>query len=234
VNRRGLQGAVLIAALVATCGTGIGADPDLSGLVEPYLQARRQEALGMLAAKAYVEPLRPSGEPKPQPAVSLVLLPYSAAFEAQLDAVKAGLRDSVDSYVQAVGRIEAARVEYERALVTAGAGELVRNETTDARGSVELPGLPAGDWLLLAWHEGGYVSKQNRLQQQDLKKYQDFPTAASYSVVTYWRSRVTVRKGETVEVSLTDRSIWMTAGRQEGTAPSRQRRPAGSDQQRRP
>ena len=45
-----------------------------------------------------------------------------AAFEAELDAAKEGLRGSLDAYVQTVTRIEGARVDYERGLVEAGAG----------------------------------------------------------------------------------------------------------------
>ena len=52
------------------------------------------QALGVVAARAYVEPTRPTAPPTPQPDVSVTLLPYSAALEAELDAVKAGLRDS--------------------------------------------------------------------------------------------------------------------------------------------
>lgn len=210
------RAALIVAAGVSLAGPGTAAETDLASLVEPYLQARRGEALGVVAARAYVEPTRPGAAPAPQPAVSIVLLPYSAEFDAELGAVKAGLRNSIDTFVQAVGRIESARVDYERALVAAGAGELVRSEATDAQGAVEMTGLPAGDWLLLAWHEGGHLSKHHKIRDQDAKRYPDIPSTVTYSTVTYWRARITVRKGETAEVSMTDRSVWMTAPRQEG------------------
>ncbi|HUM15238.1 MAG TPA: hypothetical protein VL086_06085 [Candidatus Nitrosotalea sp.] len=233
MSRRGLRRAALIvAAGVAVAGPGMAAETDLANLVEPYLKARGGEALGVVTARAYVEPTRVGAAPTPQPPVSMVLLPYSAEFEAELDAVKAGLRNSVDTFTQAVGRIESARVEYERALVTVGAGELVRSEATDAQGLVELTGLPAGDWLLLAWREGAHLSKHYKIRDQDAKRYPDLPTTVTYSMVTYWRARVTVRRGETAEVSMSDRSVWMTAPRQEGGS-SKPPRPPSSTPKRR-
>ena len=222
-----MQRAVLIAetALVAV-GSAMAAETDLAALVQPYQNAAREQALGIVAAKAYVEPARGSVEPTPQSAVSLVLLPYSAAFEADLDALKAGLRDSVDSYTRVAGGIEAARVDYERALVAAGAGDLVRNEATDSQGVAEVAGLPAGDWVLLAWRESGQQTKQHKVRDQDAKRYPDVPSTVTYSMVTFWRSRVTVQKGETVEVSLSDRNVWMTAPRQEGGNPKPPRPPS--------
>jgi hypothetical protein len=220
ISLRALGRAAVIAgaALVAVAGAS-AAEMDLGTLVQPYQQAARDQALGIVAAKAYVEPGRGGAGPTPQSAVSLVLLPYSAAFEADLDVVKAGLRDSVDSYTRAAGGVETARVDYERALVAAGAGELVRNEATDAQGFAEVAGLPAGDWMLLAWREGGQQTKQHKVREQDSKRYPDVPSTVTYSMVTFWRSRVTVQKGETVEVSLSDRNVWMTAPRQEGGNP---------------
>lgn len=226
--------ALSAAGLLLLTGSGLASEEDLARLVEVYLAARDARALGTLAARAHAEPTRPSAQPAPQPSVSVVLLPYSAAFEAELDTVKAGLRDSLDGYVQAVARIEEARVDYERALLAAGGGELVRGEVTDGQGSARLSDLPAGEWLLLAWHEGGHMSKRFRLREQDAKRYPNVPTNVTYSIVTYWRARVVVRQGETVEVTVTDRNVWMTAARQEGGTPVPPRKsPASGSQKRR-
>lgn len=233
VIRAGRTG-VAVAGLLLLTGSGLAGEGDLTGLVDGYLRARDARAVGTLTARAYAEPTRPSAEPAPQPSVSVVLLPYSAAFEAELDATKAGLRDSLDGYVQAVARIEEARVDYERALLAAGGGELVRNEITDAQGSARLGDIPVGEWLLLAWQEGGHVSKRFRLREQEVKGYPNVPTNVTYSIVTYWRARVTVRQRETIEVTVTDRNVWMTAARQEGGTPVLPRRsPAGGSQKRR-
>jgi hypothetical protein len=228
------RAALAAAGLLLLTGSGLAGEGDLTGLVEAYLQVRDARALGTLTARAHAEPTRPSAEPAPQPSVSVVLLPYSAAFEAELDTVKAGLRDSLDGYVQAVARIEEARVDYERALVAAGGGELVRSETTDAQGSARIGDLPAGEWLLLAWHESGHTSKRFKLREQDAKRYPHVPAGVTYSIVTYWRARVVIRQGGTVEIAVTDRNVWMTAARQEcGTPVPAPRSPASGSPKRR-
>jgi hypothetical protein len=47
--------------------------------------------------------------------MAVTLVPYSAVSEAQLDAVKSGIRDSVDGCVKAVARVGTARVDYQTA-----------------------------------------------------------------------------------------------------------------------
>lgn len=224
--RRIVGAALAVAALSLVARFASAGEPDVAGLVEPYLKARQDRLLGAVAVRAYSEPARPNAGVVTQRSVSIALVPYSAAFEAELDAVKSGLRDSVDAYVQAVGRIEGARVDYQGGLVGAAAGDLVRSATTDLDGTARLDDLPAGEWLLLAWYEGGHSSKRFTIRDQDTKRYPNVPTNVTYSVVTYWRTRVTVRAGETAEVAATDRNVWMTAGRQEtGTPVAPPRRP---------
>lgn len=231
---RPVRGALAVTGLLLVAGSGLAAEPDLAGLVGPYLKAREARLLGTVALRAYAEPARANAGATVQPSVSVRLLPYSAAFEAELDAVKTGLRDSLDAYIQAVGRIEGARVDYEGGLVTVAAGDLVRSATTDAQGTARLDDVPAGEWLLVAWHEGGHTSKRFKLRDLDAKRYPNVPTNVTYSIVTYWRARVTVRPGETAEIAANDRNVWMTAGRQESGTPVPPRRPppAGTDQRR--
>ncbi len=212
---------------------GPAANADLRDLVQAYLKTG--QAPGAVAARAYVEPARPTAGPAPQADVSVVLLPYSAALEAELDAVKAGLRDSVDAYTRAVTRIETARVDYERALLAAGGGALVRSEITDAQGGAQVGDVPAGEWLVLAWREGGHTAKRFRLRDQDAKRYPHVPSNVTYSIVTYWRMRVTVKPSETVEIGMSDRNTWMTGARQEAGSPVPPRPPTsgGGTQKRR-
>lgn len=219
--------ALALAGLLLSPGPGPAADGELTSLVEAYLKSGSEQVPGVVAARAYLEPARPNAAEAPQPDVSLVLLPYSAALEAELDAVKAGLRDSTDAYIRAVGRIEAARVDYSRALVAAGGGTLVRTETTDARGAARVGDVPAGEWLVLAWREDGHTSKRFKLRDQDAKRYPHVPSNVTYSLVTYWRMRVAVKPAETVEVVMSDRNSWMTGARHEAGSPVPPRHPAG-------
>lgn len=224
---------VLAGALLLIAGRGPSADESVAELVAPYLKARSERALGTVTATAYAEPARPNADPTPRPSVSVTVVPYSAAFEAELDAAKEGLRDSLDAYMQTVTRIEGARVEYERCLVAAGAGELVRTEMTSAQGTAALGDLPAGDWLVLAWREGGHLSKRFNLRDTEASRFPNVTTSVTYSVVTFWRARVVVRAGETEEVTLHDRNVWLTAARQEGGTPVTPRRPSGAGTKRR-
>jgi hypothetical protein len=224
--RTGLA-ALAVAGLLLSPGPGPAADGNLTDLVEAYLKTGAERAPGAVTARAYVEPTRPSAAAAPQPDVSVVLLPYSAALEAELDAVKAGLRDSVDAYARAVTRIERARVDYERALLAAGGGALVRNEITDAQGGARVGDVPAGEWLVLAWREWGHTAKRFKLRDQDAKRYPHVPANVTYSLVTYWRMRVAVKPAETVEVAMSDRNTWMTGARQEAGSPLAPRPPAG-------
>ena len=164
------RAALIALGLLLSPVPGPAADGDLADLVRAYLKTGAEQAPGVVAARAYVEATRPTASPAPQPAVSVVLVPYSAALEAELDAVKAGLRDSVDAYAGAVARIETARVDYERALLAAGGGALVRSEITDAQGGAQVGDVPAGEWLILAWREGGHTAKRFKLRDQDTKR----------------------------------------------------------------
>ena len=215
---------MIVGALLLLAGSGYAAETDLQTLVSPYLKAQEQRTLGVVAARAYAEPTRPGASPTPTPAVSVMLLPYSPSLDAELQAVKAGLRDSLEAFATAVTRVETARVDYERALLAVGGGELVRTETTDDQGAARLQDLPAGEWLVLAWQEGGHLSKHFNIHGLEARQYPNMPTNVTYSVVTYWRLRVTVHPTETVEVSLNDRNVWMTAARQEGGTPAPPRR----------
>lgn len=223
---RPLPALPIVAGLLLLGRVGLAADQDVGALVGTLFKARDDRALGAVTARAYAEPSRPGAGPAPQPSVLIHLVPYSAAFEAELDAVKTGLRVSMDGYTRAVSRIEESRVDYERALVAAGGGALVRSEVTDAEGAVRLADIPAGDWLMLAWREAGHLTKRFKSSEQDLKRYPNVPTTTTYSMVTYWRVRVTVSPGETAEVAMNDRNVWMTAPRQEGGASTPPRAPA--------
>ena len=231
----GCLGRALIAAggMLVLAGPGLAADASVAGLVAPFLKAQSDGTLGTVAAKAHAEPIRPSAGPAPQPSVSITLVPYSVALETELDTVKAGLRDSLDAYLLAVARIEDTRVDYQRALLEAGAGELVRTQLTDGQGAAQFGDLPVGDWLVLAWREGGHISKRFKLRDTEASRYPNVPSNVTYSVVTYWRTRVTVRAGETAEVTMSDRNVWLTAARQEGGTPVTPQRPQGARKQRR-
>ncbi len=209
-----LSALVMLTILAGLPGLGTAAG-DLSTLVAPYLAAQKERAVGEIVGHAYVESPRRETPPTPYPSVRVRLLPYSAQFETQLDAIKSGFRDSLKNYGEAVSRLEDARVAYERALLEAGGGGLLKEGVTDAAGTVRFSQVPTGEWLFVAWQETGHQRKTSKPEPKVGVKYADVPITIDYSTVSYWRQRVSMKPGETAEIILSDRSIWMTAVRQE-------------------
>jgi len=188
-------------------------------LVPRYLKALEERAVGEVEGRAHGEPRRPSGPPVPYDGVSVLLLPYAAEIEARLDGVKTHLRDSTTSYVEAYADLTAVRADFERELLFAGGGELIRGTVTDSDGSLRLVGIPAGEWLLLGWREEQHAVKGARAAPGSAAGFPGIPVTTGYAAVSYWRMRVSVRAGEVTSVDLSDRSVWLTAVRQELTHP---------------
>jgi hypothetical protein len=111
--------------------------------------------------------------------------------------------------------LTAVREAYERELLAAGAGELIRGAVSDAAGQLRLEGVPAGEWLVLGWREEPHVIKVSKTPSKDAGHFATGPTMTGFATVSYWRQRVSLRPGETAEVSLNDRSVWLTAVREE-------------------
>ncbi len=216
---------VLAPLILASAGLAAAAElapapgPARRELVAPYLRALEARAVGDVDGRAYGEPRRPSGPPVPLDGVSVLLLPFAAEVEAQLDAIKTHLRDSITSYVEAYADVTAVRLGYERELLAAGGGELIRGAVSDAAGTLRLAGLPSGEWLLLAWREEAHVVKGAKAAPKDASRYQDIPVMTGYATVSFWRMRVLVRPGDVTAVHLSDRGVWLAAVREERSHP---------------
>ncbi len=129
----------------------------------PYLRARDEGRTDAVTGDAFAESRRPTGAPTAYGDVSVLLLPYSSDFEAELDRIRAGLRESSLAYVEAAARFRVARKTYEHELLFAGGGELIRGEVTDAGGRFRFAGVPAGSWLMLAWREIPHGASARRI-----------------------------------------------------------------------
>jgi hypothetical protein len=221
-----------LAVLVATGGASPGAE-DRREQVSPYLRALEARAVGEIDGRAFGEPRRPSAPASPYEGVSLLAFPYAADVDAHLDAIKRQQRDSIANYTEAHADVTAVREAYERELLTAGAGELIRGAVSDATGRVRLEGVPAGEWLLLGWREESHAVKAARTPTRDAGHFATAPTVTGYGAVSYWRMRVSLRAGETTEVSLSDRSVWLNAVREELTYPDEGVKKSGSSKKRR-
>jgi hypothetical protein len=204
-----------IAGLASLAGVVPAAAQDATSLIAPYLQARDAHSVGTVAARALGDPPRPTASPVPYEGVSVMLLPHSSEFEAQLQSIKEHFRDSLKHYMDATVEVTDARAAYERTLLAAGGGELIRGEVSDARGVARLAPLPAGEWILLAWRSQPHGSQSAKPRHENLGVFRDVPVSTGYWIVTYWLAPLAVRAGETTEVALGDRNVWLTAVREE-------------------
>jgi hypothetical protein len=210
VSLRSVTGLLLLGLLMLRGGPPVSAD-DLTDLVAPYLQARDGLRLGEVVGRVLGDPPHPNAPAIPYEGVSVLLLPRSVAFESELDGIKEHLRDSLKSYMGAAAQVMSARSAYESDLLWAGGGELIRGEVSDAQGLVRLTGVPAGEWVLLAWREEAHPEKPHMLKAREARGFRDIPVSAGHSVVTYWWMRLQVRAGETTSVDLNDRNVRIDA-----------------------
>jgi hypothetical protein len=209
--------------------------------VERYRQAAERHELGSIRGRVFQERRKPSAPEMPYIGTAISVLPRSETWLFRLNAIKSAARESTETYRRAAPAVRAARDEYEKRLLEAGAGDLTQGATVDAEGRFTLEGLPAGPWVLLA-HHATYVHKlaeprpaapgsvvTGRPPAPPLP-FVPGDKLAGFAVTTYWLREINV-VGDGVEtVELTDRNAWLT-----GVVESRQppRSPDQPYQQRR-
>lgn len=208
--------------LVATLllGGALTAAADAPALIAPYLRARDEARTGTVVGEVFAEPTRPTASPAPQPDVSVVLVPATAELDEELSRIRTGFRESARNYLTAAARLRAAREGYERELAFAGGGELSRGEVTDVAGRFRFTDVPAGQWLLLGWREVPHAVAGRRVPARDLGAFVGNTHTTRHAVVDYWKLAVTVRPGESTEVRLHDRNVWLTAIQEDVTTPT--------------
>jgi hypothetical protein len=192
---------------------------DAAELTAPLLAARERGAFGRVDGRAYAEGQRGGAEPTPYPAVSVLLLPRSDAFEAEMEGIKASYRDSTDAYLEAEPKLSAARVAYERSIIDAGGGQLVLGESSDAAGAFRFARVPEGAWTLLAWREIPHAKRPPALKASEARRYKNRPQVFGYTTVVFWRIPLEVKAGEAVAVRLHDRNEWLTGTREDRRVP---------------
>jgi hypothetical protein len=192
---------------------------DAAELTAPLLAARERGAFGSVDGRAYAEGQRGGAEPTPYPAVSVLLLPRSEEFEAEMEGVKASHRDSTDAYLEAEPKLSAVRVAYERSIIDAGGGQLLLGESSDAAGTFRFARVPEGAWTLLAWREMPHAKRPTSLKANEARRYKTRPQVFGYTTVVFWRIPLDVKAGEEVAVRLHDRNEWLTGTREDRRVP---------------
>jgi hypothetical protein len=215
MRRRG--GALVLGLLVVTALASARADAPLP--IAPYLRARDEGRTGTVTGEAFAEPTRVGSAPAPYADVSVMLLPSVPDFEAELDRVRAGIRESARAYLASLERVRSARERIERELIFSGGGELVRGEVSDAGGRFRFANVPAGAWTLLAWRDVPHAVSPRPVPGRDVDAFAGNSETKSYAAVEHWRVAVEVRPGESTVVRLHDRNVWLTAVREDKRTP---------------
>lgn len=213
--RRATLGALLLG--IGWVALASGADPRVP--VAPYLAAGDAGEVGEVRGIAHVEGRRPRDAPMPVEGVSIYLMPYSARVAEELDEVKRTRRDGGRAYMESGPHLVEIRERYERALLAAGGGPLIRGETSDATGAFRFTAVPAGRWMLLAWKATIHPVATKKLTALEVRQFRDNVERTGYAAVAYWREQVDVRAGATIELVLRDRNEWMTAIEEEQHVP---------------
>ncbi|MET0851286.1 MAG: hypothetical protein ABW020_09175, partial [Candidatus Rokuibacteriota bacterium] len=190
------------AALVAAAIAGYAAEPPrpplldaaaARALVAPYLDARTRGVVGDVTGEVQGEPRTPTGPPAAIPGAVVSLAPYAEVVVTALDAIKAASRDTAWTYTEGAGKLSALRAAYEAALAGAGAADLLRSQTSDGDGRVRFVDVPAGRWLLVAWHEVPHVVSGRKVPGVAATNFRENMERTGYVTVTYWRMDVEVR-----------------------------------------
>jgi hypothetical protein len=180
--------------------------------VAPYQESRRAGALGVVTGRVAAEPRTMQAPARPFTGTTVMLLPRSEALLARLERLRQGARESAAAFTAAAPAMRKARETYERELWEAGAPDLTPTVTVDADGSFKIEDVPAGAWMLLAWHGtpvnvgSPTTTTKPKTQKKDL--YLPQSRLQGYQDVTVWLREVTVTGGETTRLELTDRNGW--------------------------
>lgn len=176
--------------------------------LDAYREARRDQAMGVVAGRAVAEPrtLREAG--LPFTGTTVTVLPRSEALVARLEQLKARSRESSAAFTGAVPAMRRARDGYERELWDAGATDLTTTMLVDTDGAFRLADVPAGDWLVMAWHSVPVDISGEKFNTKERGLYRARPRLRGFQSVTIWLRTVTVAPGDTTSLDLTDRNAW--------------------------
>jgi hypothetical protein len=200
----GMTRVVMIAAVLLIAAPAAALDVEL----QPYREAQRAGSLGVVAGRVAAESRTPSGPVAPLAGTAVTLLPRSEALLARLQQLKERSRESSKAFTAAAPAMRESREAYERELWEAGASDLTLATVADAEGRFRVEDVPAGAWLLIAWHGVAVELSGARAKAAERKMYRTRPRMLGFQSVTIWLWPVTVARGATAALELTDRNGW--------------------------
>jgi len=197
-----------LAGALLTLALGVSTAYALDVGLEPYREARQTGALGVVAGRVYAEARTADGQPRPMAGATVSLVPRSPGLEARLQRLKAESRDSPNGFTAAVPAMRKAQEAYERELLEAGVPDLAMRIAVDGEGRFRLDDVPAGSWLMLAWHSSPVDVSAPKGKPKERRQYQPQTRLQGYQSVTVWLREITVTGAATASLDLTDRNGW--------------------------
>jgi hypothetical protein len=194
--------ALLLVAVLA--GTAGAVDIDLAA----YRRAAQTGEVGSVPGRVYAESRTPTGPVRPTAGVAVTLLPRSEALVRSLEQIKEDSRRSARAFAAAAPAMRRAQDDYERALVVAGGPDLAPRLAAGADGTFRIPDVPAGVWILIAWDSSPVEVTGEKSKPRDRQTYRLGARLTGFESVEIWLRELTIAKGETVSVDLTDRNVW--------------------------
>jgi hypothetical protein len=197
-----IRAALLAAVLLASSAEALDVD------LEAYRQARQGGALGVVTGRVAAEPRTPQAAPRPLAGSRVILLPRSGTLLTRLEQLKAGSRESSAAFAAAAPEMRKVREAYEREVWEAGAPELTPATLVDSDGVFRIPEVPAGPWLLYAWHSVPVDVSGARIGSRERGMFRPQARLRGFQSVTIWLREISVLPGATAEVELHDRNDW--------------------------
>jgi len=201
----------LAVGLLALAAAASAPVPAIATNTDAYRAAAASGATGGVTGRVYEEGNRPKTPDQPLNGATVVVLPKSADIVQKLEEIKRTARNSADNYRAAGPSIIALRRAYEKELWDSGAVDLVKSTTADADGHFTVADLPAGDWLLIATHSVKIDKHAAAGPPKQRGVYAPKTHLTGYQRVTIWLREVTIEKGRSENVDLTDRGAWFSA-----------------------
>ena len=195
---------VVALATLLLASTAQAMDVDL----EPFRESRRSGALGAVSGRVYTDSRAPRGPVRPMTGTTVTLLPRSAGLLAKLDRLKGQARESSTAFTAAAPAMRKAKEDYERELLHAGAPDLAPMVLVDQDGGFKIEEVPAGTWMLLAWHSVAADVSTTKTKARERNRYLPQPRLHGFQSVTVWLREVPVGRGSISTVDLTDRNAW--------------------------
>ncbi|HEV8616380.1 MAG TPA: hypothetical protein VGU22_12895 [Methylomirabilota bacterium] len=198
-------------ALFTALGLGTAVAAEAMGVeLDRYLAGRAAGDVGVVSGRVYAERRRPLDPERPLPSTRILLVPNSEVFVRRLEDLKRGSRESANAFRGAAPAMRRAKDEYESALWQAGAPQLAVAVATAPDGSFRVPDLPAGSWLLVGWYGQTVHTSAPKRTKKEQGLYSPGRRVIGFDAVQIWLRPITVGRGESEPIELTDRNVWFS------------------------